>query len=145
MRNELKNFFQDQKILVLGLAKSGLAVAKLLSRLGAMVTVNEKKERHLCSGAEELEGAGIHVVCGGHPLELLNGGLKLIVKNPGIPYDISFLVEAEKRGIPVVTEVEIAYLLSEAPIIGITGSNGKTTTTTLIYDCLLYTSPSPRD
>ncbi|WP_202076983.1 UDP-N-acetylmuramoyl-L-alanine--D-glutamate ligase [Caldalkalibacillus salinus] len=136
MRDEAIVNYQQQHILVLGLAKSGRTVAKLLLRLGAKVTVNERKERHDCEGVTELEECGARVVCGGHPLSLLEEDVSLIVKNPGIPFDIPFLQQAEKKGIPVMTEVEIAYQLSEAPIIGITGTNGKTTTTTLIYEML---------
>lgn len=122
--------------LVLGLAKSGYGVAKILQRIGANVMVNELKNRADCSGIDSLESVGIRVVCGGHPLSLLDEDIWMIIKNPGIPYDIPFLQEAERRNIPVVTEVEIAYMISKAPIIGITGSNGKTTTTTIIYEML---------
>lgn len=136
MREETKRLFEDKNFLVLGLAKSGSAVAKLLSRLGARVTVNEQKDRESCSAVEELEAQGVNVICGGHPVELLEQDWFMIIKNPGIPFDLPFLVEAEKRNISIVTEVEIAYLISEAPIIAITGSNGKTTTTTLIFEML---------
>jgi len=143
MKTESIHMFKNKNILVLGLAKSGLAVAKLLSRLGANVTVNEKKEREQCDGVEELENLGIKVVCGSHPETLLDQDLMMIVKNPGIPYDIPFLQLAEKKGISIVTEVEIAYLISEAPLIGITGSNGKTTTTTLVYEMLRESEQEP--
>ncbi|GAA0364620.1 UDP-N-acetylmuramoyl-L-alanine--D-glutamate ligase [Bacillus horti] len=125
--------YKDKLVLVVGLAKSGSAVAKLLFRLGASVIVNDRNAREECAGIEELENLGIQVVCGSHPLELLDRPIDLIVKNPGIPFDIPFLAEAEQRGISVITEVEIASCISEAPIIGITGSNGKTTTTTMIH------------
>lgn len=144
MKEEAKYIFQDKHCLVLGLAKSGYAVAKLLSRLGANVTVNEHKERNTCLGIEDLEDQGIRVICGGHPAELLEQDLFMVVKNPGIPFDIPFLLEADKKGIPIVTEVEIAYLISEAPMIGITGSNGKTTTTTLVYEMLKGSTRTPR-
>jgi UDP-N-acetylmuramoylalanine--D-glutamate ligase len=143
MRKEVAEMFKGKHCLVLGLAKSGFAVAKLLSRFGAKVTVNEQKERGFCSGVEELEACGINVVCGGHPSKLLDQDVYMLIKNPGIPYDIPFLVEAEKRKIPIVTEVEIAYLISKAPMIGITGSNGKTTTTTLIYEMLIGSRRQP--
>ena len=60
----------------------------------------------------------------------------LIVKNPGIPYHNPVIQQAEQKGIPIWTEIELSYLVSEAPIIAITGSNGKTTTTTLLYHIL---------
>lgn len=143
MREEANYIFQDKNCLVLGLAKSGCAVAMLLSRLGAQVTVNDSKERLECSGIENLEAHSIRVVCGGHPAELLEQDVFMLVKNPGIPFDIPFLIEAEKKGIPIVTEVEIAYLIAEAPMIGITGSNGKTTTTTLVYEMLKGSKRTP--
>jgi UDP-N-acetylmuramoylalanine--D-glutamate ligase len=144
MRENIALGYKDKHILVLGLAKSGVAVAKLLSRLGATVVVNEKKERKACSNVEELEELGVTVVCGEHPLELLHSDLYLIVKNPGIPYDIPFLQQAEKQGIPVVTEIELAYQITDSPIIGITGSNGKTTTTTLINEMLQGSNREPK-
>jgi UDP-N-acetylmuramoylalanine--D-glutamate ligase len=143
MREEATKLFKGKHCLVLGLAKSGSAVAKLLSRLGAKVTVNERKEREACSGIEELELHGIRVVCGGHPIELLDEDIFMLIKNPGIPFDIPFLLQAVKRDIPVVTEVEVAYLITDAPMIGITGSNGKTTTTTLIYEMLKGSGRNP--
>lgn len=143
MVEEAARLFQAKRILVLGLAKSGVAVAKLLLRMGAIVIVNDRNPREQCEGLEELEKLGIRVVCGGHPLELLEEQLDLIVKNPGIPFDIPFLLEAERRGIQVITEVEIAYLISPAPILGITGSNGKTTTTTLVYQMLEQAKRKP--
>ncbi|MFD1407315.1 UDP-N-acetylmuramoyl-L-alanine--D-glutamate ligase [Kroppenstedtia eburnea] len=124
--------YAGKKILVLGLARSGVAVARLLHRLGAEVTVNDRKPRAEAPEAEELEKAGIQVVLGGHPEGLIHDGWDLLVKNPGIPYRVPLLQEAETRGIPVVTEVEIAWQLTEASMIGITGSNGKTTTTSLV-------------
>jgi UDP-N-acetylmuramoylalanine--D-glutamate ligase len=136
MKEQVMNVYQNKRVLVLGLAKSGLAAAKLLSALGARVMVNERKPREQAIGVEELEALGIEATFGGHPMALLSKQLFCIVKNPGIPFDIPFLQAAEQKGIPVITEVELAYQLSEAEIIGITGSNGKTTTTTLIYEML---------
>ena len=69
-------------------------------------------------------------------MELLDEGFELIVKNPGIPYQNPIIEGAIEKGIPVLTEVELAYQISEAPFIGITGTNGKTTTTTLIFEML---------
>ena len=128
--------FANKKVLVLGLTKSGESAARLLDKLGAIVTVNDGKPFEENPAAQSLLEEGIKVVTGGHPLELLDEDFELMVKNPGIPYDNAMVVRALEKKIPVITEVELAYLISEAPIIGITGSNGKTTTTTMIAQVL---------
>jgi len=128
--------FANKKVLVLGLAKSGESAARLLDKLGAIVTVNDGKPFEENPAAQSLLEEGIKVVTGGHPLELLDENFELMVKNPGIPYDNAMVVRALEKKVPVITEVELAYLISEAPIIGITGSNGKTTTTTMIAQVL---------
>jgi UDP-N-acetylmuramoylalanine--D-glutamate ligase len=124
--------WKDRSVVVLGLARSGVAVAKLLHQLGAHVVANDVKPRSNCPEAIELEKLQIPVICGEHPDGLIDAGVDLLVKNPGIPYRAKPVQQALAKGIPVWTEVEIAFRLSEAPIIGITGSNGKTTTSTLL-------------
>ena len=128
--------FKNKKVLVLGLAKSGESAARLLEKLGAIVTVNDSKPFEENPAAQGLLEEGIKVVTGGHPLELLDEDFALMVKNPGIPYSNPMIKKALDKGMPVWTEVELAYLISEAPIVGITGSNGKTTTTTMIGQVL---------
>ena len=128
--------FENKKVLVLGLAKSGEAAARLLEKLGAIVTVNDGKPFDENPAAQSLLEEGIKVICGSHPLELLDENFELIVKNPGIRYDNPMVARAIEKNIPVITEVELAYMISDAPIIGITGSNGKTTTTTMIAETL---------
>lgn len=130
------NQFNRKKVLVLGLAKSGLAAATLLRKLGAVVTVNDGKPLEENAAARTLQAEGINVICGSHPLELLDEGFEVIVKNPGIPYSNPIISAAVLKGISVITEVELAGLISEAPFIGITGTNGKTTTTTLINEMM---------
>ena len=128
--------FANKKVLVLGLAKSGESAARLLDKLGAIVTVNDGKPFEENPAAQSLLEEGIKVVTGGHPLELLDEDFEWMVKNPGIPYNNPMVMRALEKMIPVITEVELAYLISDAPIIGITGSNGKTTTTTMIAEVL---------
>ncbi|SDO70945.1 UDP-N-acetylmuramoylalanine--D-glutamate ligase [Streptococcus equinus] len=128
--------FENKKVLVLGLAKSGEAAARLLEKLGAIVTVNDGKPFDENPAAQSLLEEGIKVICGSHPLELLDENFELMVKNPGIRYDNPMVARAIEKNIPVNTEVELAYMISDAPIIGITGSNGKTTTTTMIAETL---------
>lgn len=123
--------FPYYRILVLGLAKSGTAAARALLQYGKQVRINDKSAKPEDRLIKELEDLGAEVFYGDHPLEALNN-MELVVKNPGISYDHPIVSEAVSRKIPVITEVELAYYLTESPIIGITGSNGKTTTTTLI-------------
>lgn len=129
MLNEKK--FEHKRVLVIGLAKSGVAVAKLLLHQGAIVTVNDRIPLEENPDAKSLIEEGIRVLAGSHPVDLLEEHFDFVVKNPGIPYHNCMVEAAMKKGIPVYTEVEIAYQLLEGLLIGITGSNGKTTTTTL--------------
>ncbi len=128
--------YENKKILVLGLAKSGFSAAKLLHDLGALVTVNDGKKFEDNPQAQDLLSLGIKVITGSHPIELLDEDFSLVVKNPGIAYEHLLIQKAQSKHIPVITEVELAYQISEAAIIGITGTNGKTTTTTMIEHIL---------
>lgn len=116
--------------LVVGLGASGVAAARLLAREGWRVTVNDR------AGADALGERlgqlpeGCRCVLGDHPLALLEG-LSLVVASPGVPWDLPLLAAARERGIEVVAEVELACRFLTAPLVGITGSNGKTTTTAL--------------
>lgn len=127
--------FPYQHILVLGLARSGTATAKVLLKNDKQVRVNDKNTSNEAEEVLLLRELGAEVIVGSHPLSVLNG-IELIIKNPGIPYENPILEEASKRGIPIVTEIELAYKLVPGNLIGITGSNGKTTTTTLTTDML---------
>ncbi|RXT15004.1 UDP-N-acetylmuramoyl-L-alanine--D-glutamate ligase [Ammoniphilus sp. CFH 90114] len=127
-----KEWLQGKNIIVLGLAKSGLAVSKLLVAAGAHVIVNDQKPEEELVGVEELKKLGIPIIAGYHPDDLIHTGVDLIVKNPGIPYTSAPVQSAIALDIPVITEIELAHDWSRAPIVGITGSNGKTTTTTLV-------------
>ncbi len=133
--------WQETTVLVLGLAKSGESAATLLHALGARVIVNDLKEDE--ERAARLRSLGITVITGSHPEEIVEGAYDLIVKNPGIPYTNIVLKRALERGIPIWTEIELAYLVSRAPIVAITGSNGKTTTTTLLYHMLNIGEKNP--
>lgn len=127
-----RSWVRGKNIVVLGLAKSGLAVSRLLVHMGAKVTVSDQKPEQELKGADELRALGITVIAGYHPEDLIHEGVDLVVKNPGIPYTSPPIQTALHMNVPVITEVELAFAWSKAPIIGITGSNGKTTTTTLV-------------
>lgn len=133
----------QKKVLVLGLAKSGFTAARLLHKLGAFVTVNDSKPFEENPEAQELLNLGVTVICGRHPEDLMDEGFELVIKNPGIPYRNHLIQKALEKRIPVWTEIELAYRISEAPFIGITGSNGKTTTTTLLFHMLNQDDKEP--
>ncbi|MBU5266016.1 UDP-N-acetylmuramoyl-L-alanine--D-glutamate ligase [Virgibacillus proomii] len=130
----LKNFPYNH-ILVLGLAKSGTAAVRVLLQHGKKVRVNDQKAVATDSEVKKLKEMGADMILGSHPICVLDG-IEIIVKNPGINYENPIIKEAIERQIPIITEIEIAAQLTDAPIIGITGSNGKTTTTTLTTEML---------
>lgn len=132
----INNPYKDKNVLVLGLAKSGYYAAKLLNELGSTVTVNDTRDLTDDLDAQELEHLGIRVISGGHPPYLMKEPFDVLVKNPGIPYENSIVIEALKQRIPVITEVEVASSVMKAHKIGITGTNGKTTTTLVIKEML---------
>lgn len=128
--------FPYKRILVLGLAKSGTAAAELLLDHQCFVRVNDYSSSREEAHVQHLIQRGAEVILGSHPLSALED-IELIVKNPGIPYENVLLVEAQNKNIPIITEIELAgQLAPEQSIIGITGSNGKTTTTTLVEEML---------
>ncbi|MDF7638807.1 UDP-N-acetylmuramoyl-L-alanine--D-glutamate ligase [Lactobacillus sp. ESL0791] len=131
------NTYKNKNVLVLGLGKSGFAVSKLLLKLGAQVTLNDKSDLTDNPQAHELEKLGVHVIGGHHPVELLEQeDFAYFVKNPGITYDNPMVKKAAELKLPIITEPEIALAVSEAPYVCVTGSNGKTTTVMLTQQIL---------
>lgn len=123
--------FRGKKITVVGLARSGVAAARALDALGAMVTVTDKKPAdRLGPQLAALGGTRIKAEAGGHP-ERIFMEADLIVQSPGVPR-IPQILKARRHGVKVISELELAYLLSDSPFIGITGTNGKSTVTTLV-------------
>ena len=124
-------------VLVVGVARSGLAAARLLAAKGAQVMANDMKaeadvlQSPLAAEYEEVRQLGVHFIFGAHPQEIfLNADL--IVLSPGVPLTIAPLQSARQAGIEIISEPELAGRFLRGRMIGITGSNGKTTTTTLI-------------
>jgi UDP-N-acetylmuramoylalanine--D-glutamate ligase len=118
------------------MARSGLACARLLKSLGAQVFVSDSKSGDLLTPEiAQLTDLDIDFETGDHTLTAITDKDYLIV-SPGVPLDIPILKEAQMRGIPVFSEIEVAFWLTDAKIVGITGSNGKTTTTTLVGEIL---------
>ena len=125
----------DKKILVLGFARSGYSTAKTLKKMGYDVILNAFDDLSNDENAVELKNLGVKIVDGGHPLELLEN-IDLIVKNPGIKYEIEFLQRAIEKNIDIITEIELANTLFNVDMVAITGTNGKTTTTQMTFDIL---------
>lgn len=129
--------FENKKIFILGMARSGYEAAKLLSDYNNEIIVTDGKEQkeELVS---ELESLGVKVIITSDQLSLLDDSFDYVIKNPGIKYDNPVVVKAKELGIKVINEVEMAYsfLDKSVNIIGVTGSNGKTTTTTLISEIM---------
>ncbi len=131
--------FTNNKVLILGFARSGYDAAKFLLKRGNTVYLTDMKEDHDKDQMKELEELGIHFVLGSHPDDLLDKSFDYLIKNPGVPIDHKYVLKAKELGIEVINEVEMAYRLlpNNIKFIGITGTNGKTTTTTLIYKFLI--------
>ena len=131
--------FKDKKVLVSGVAKSGISAAYLLKKLGANVTIQDAKtEDKLGNVVTELKNNGIALYLGSNPDDIIEN-MDILVMSPGVPTDLPFVNKAREKNIPVIGEIELAYMFCKSPIIGITGTNGKTTTTTLVGDiCKAY-------
>ena len=136
LRGEIFMDLKNKRVLVVGLGKSGVASAQFLKAHGARVTVSDAKPPdQLGEGINHLLDQGIVVETGGHG-ERTFRGQDLIVVSPGVPVDAPPLVQARSLGEPVIGEVELAAQFLPRNIVAITGSNGKTTTTSLIGEVL---------
>ena len=128
---------KNSKIFVLGMARSGYEVSKYLSRYNNEIIVTDAKEQDR-DKVKELETLGVKVVITDKPADLLDDTFDLVIKNPGIKYTNPLIVKANSLGIAVVNEMEVAsyFFPKNLQVIGVTGSNGKTTTTNLIHEML---------
>ena len=132
--------FENKKILVLGMARSGYEACKYLSKHNNTIILNDggSRDKQDDEKVKELEKLGITLIFDSHPDDLLDDSFDYIIKNPGIRNDHKYVVKAKELGIPVINEAEMAYRLlpDDVTLIGITGTNGKTTTTTLTYEMI---------
>jgi UDP-N-acetylmuramoylalanine--D-glutamate ligase len=156
---EIINIFRNKNVLVIGLARSGAGAANLLSALGARVTVTDKKPR--ASLDDSIGGLlpDINIITGTNPVEAVDTSDAVVV-SPGVPADIPLILHAKAKNIPVIGELELAYMViqsckekqlrddkavsrknrtgspgpefSTPAFIGVTGTNGKSTVVTLI-------------
>lgn len=123
---------KGKNVLVVGMARSGIAAAQLLVKHGAAVTINDSKPREQLKGdLSPLDQLPVIWALGKPAMELLDGK-DLAVISPGIPDTAPFVVEAKRRGIELIGELELAYRLSPCAMVAVTGTNGKTTTVTLL-------------
>lgn len=132
---------KNKKILILGMARSGVSIAKLLANYENDITITDKKEQDE-NLLKELETLHIKVIITENQEELVNETYDVIIKNPAIPKTHKAVEKARELNIPVINELEASYkfLPKDITIIGITGSNGKTTTTTITYELLKRTN-----
>ena len=128
---------KNSKIFVLGMARSGYEVSKYLSRYNNEIIVTDAKEQDR-DKVKELETLGVKVVITDKPANFIDETFDLVIKNPGIKYTNPLVVKASSLGIAVVNEMEVAsyFFPKNLQVIGVTGSNGKTTTTNLIHEML---------
>ncbi len=127
-----RQWLAGRTVAVVGLARSGVAAARLIRRIGGRVLASDSGSREsLSREARELEQLGSTVWTGGHP-EAAFSGVDLCVVSPGVPLELPALESVRARGVPLIGELELGWRVMEADLIAITGTNGKTTTTTLI-------------
>ncbi len=132
--------FENKKILILGMARSGYEACKCLSKYNNTIILNDggSRDKQDKFKVAELEKLGITLIFDSHPDDLLDDSFDYIIKNPGISNNHKYIIKAKELGIPVINEAEMAYRLlpNDITLIGITGTNGKTTTTTLTYEMI---------
>ena len=121
-----------QRVVILGLARQGTALARFLAQAGVEVTISDlRDEATLAAPLAELDGLHVHYVLGEHPFSMLDKA-DLLCLSGGVPVDIPIVVEARRRSIPLSNDAQLFLERCPAPVIGITGSAGKTTTTALV-------------
>lgn len=129
-----------KKVLVVGLARSGMAAIRVLKKLGAEVTLSESKKKEDIKEIGFLNENNVEIV--GQDMSVFERDFDFVVKNPGVPYKSPMMQKLQERNIPVITEIELAYQVAKPQhYIAITGTNGKTTTSTLTYEILRRAFP----
>src|SRR4051794_39263657 len=125
---------KGKKVLVVGLGKSGQSAARFLMNQGAKVTISDSRSKNeLADALKSLGDLKVELDLGKHNAKTFTSH-ELIVLSPGVPNNIEGLAEAKAASIPIINDIELAFPFIKAPIVAVTGTNGKTTTTTLISD-----------
>jgi UDP-N-acetylmuramoylalanine--D-glutamate ligase len=131
-----RRWLASRTVSVVGLARSGISAAQLIHRLGGRVLASDSAARaSLPADVWQLQREGCRLWTGGHPAEAFDGA-DLVVVSPGVPLTLPALSGVRGRGVPVIGELELGWLVMEADLIAITGTNGKTTTTALTGELL---------
>ena len=123
------------KVMVVGLGSTGMSASRFLARSGASVRATDLRSAEDIDGIDELETLGVIVEAGGHDLSC-SEKVDLVVVSPGVPGDIPLLKAKRAMGVEIISEVELASRFITAPIVAVAGTNGKTTTATLIGEML---------
>lgn len=131
--------FNQKQVIVVGLAKSGLSAVKVLHEIGAKVTVTDiKAKESLMDILDEMTPYIVDAIVGRHPEDLTK--FEIAVLSPGVPTDLPFIQKMKDLGISVIGEIELAYQLCKGSFVGITGTNGKTTTTALTGEIFAHSN-----
>ena len=135
--------FENKKIFILGMARSGYHAARILAKRNNTIVLNDMNANQDENHIKELENLGVKVILGSHPDDILDESFDYIIKNPGIKFDHKYLKYASEHNIKVINEIEMAYHLlpKGVKLIAITGTNGKTTTTSLTYEIVSHAFP----
>lgn len=135
--------FENKKIFILGMARSGYHAARVLAKRGNTIVLNDKNANQDKNHIKELEDLGVKVILGDHPDDILDESFDYLIKNPGVHFDHKYLKYAEEHNIKVINEIEMAYHLlpKGVKLVAITGTNGKTTTTSLTYEIVSAAFP----
>ena len=127
--------YRDKKIVVVGAGSTGCSLSRFFRSRGAQVVLSDSRSAGLTDALDELKKSGVELDLGGHTQALFMAS-DLVVVSPGVPLDIPILVVCRERGIPILGEIEIAWRELSGTMIAITGTNGKSTVTTLVGEML---------
>ena len=135
--------FENKKIFILGMARSGYEAAKILAKRNNEIVLNDNNENQDKNHIKELKKLGVKVILGSHPDDILDDSFDYLIKNPGIKFDHKYLKYANEHNIKIINEIEMAYHLlpKNVKLIAVTGTNGKTTTTSIIYEIVSNAFP----
>ena len=134
---EFKKSIKSKKTAVIGVGVSNMPLVHLLAECGVDITIHDNRTPDKLEGDyDELKKLGVKMVLGEHYLDKIEDGTDYVFKTPGVRFDVPALVEAKNNGAVITSEMELFFEVCPAKIIAVTGSDGKTTTTSLIYDML---------